>query len=95
MGDLSYVYDPQGDDDDDANKAKAALTEGTDVFLVIRHGLSAQTAAYATTQKADIWHVRLGPQNRGTTGDGEFDEFAISQSVIVLDAPTYDAVIAA
>lgn len=93
--DLMYVYDPQGDDADPANEAKAALTEGTDVYLVVRKGLDAQSSAYATTQKVDVWHVRLGPQNRGATGDGEFDEFAITQSVIVLSPPEFDATIAA
>ena len=93
--DLSYVYNPQGDDTDEANEAKAALTEGTDVYLVIRKGLDAQTSAYAAAQLVDIWHVRLGPQNRTTTGDGEFDEYSITQPVTVLEAPVYDVEIAA
>lgn len=93
--DLQYVYDPQKPDSDAANKAKAALTEGSEVYLVIRKGMSAETAAYATGQIVDIWHVQLGPQNRGVTGDGEFDEYSITQSVIVLGEPVYDAVIAA
>lgn len=95
VSDLSYLYDPQGDDADEANEAKAALTEGTDVYLVVRKGLDAKDTAYAASQKVDIWHVRLGPQNRATTGDGEFDEFAITQPVIVLESPVYDAEIAA
>jgi len=93
--DLQYVYDPQAPDTDPANKAKTALTEGTEVYLVVRKGLNAQTAGYAVAQKVDIWHVRLGPQNRGATGDGEFDEYAITQSVVPLGPPTEDAVIAA
>lgn len=91
--DLMYVYDPQGDDADEANEAKAALTEGSDVYLVIRKGLDAQSTAYATTQQVDVWHVRLGPQNRSQTGDDDFSEFAITQSVIVLESPEYDAAI--
>lgn len=91
--DLMYVYNPQGDDTDEANEAKAALTEGTDVYLVIRKGLDAQSAAYAVDQRVDVWHVRLGPQNRSQTGDDEFAEFAITQPVIVLEAPEYDAAI--
>lgn len=93
--DLQYVYDPQAPDSDESNKAKAALTEGAEVFLVIRKGLSAETAAHAASQKVDVWHVKLGPQNRGVTGDGEFDEFSITQSVIVLEPPVEDATIAA
>lgn len=95
ISDLSYVYDPQADGAADENKAKTALVEGTNVYLVVRNGLSAKTDPYAATQLVDVWHVRLGPQNRGATGDGEFDEFAITQPVIVLDAPNYDVAIAA
>lgn len=93
--DLMYVYDPQLDDADDANAAKAALAEGSEVYLVIRKGLDAQNTAHAVGQKVDVWHVRLGPQNRGVTGDGEFDEFAIVQSVIALNPPAQDVAIVA
>lgn len=93
--DLQYVYDPQADDTDDENKAKAALTEGTDVYLIVRRGLDAQDEAYAASQKVDVWHVELGPQNRTTTGEGEFDLYSITQSVAVIEPPVLDAVIAA
>lgn len=95
VSDLMYVYDPQGDDAAEANKAKAALVEGSEVFLVIRKGLDAKSTAYAAGQQVDIWHVRLGPQNRGVTGDGEFDEFAIVQSVIAIEPPEFDVAIVA
>lgn len=91
--DLSYVYNPQAADSTDDNKAKAALTEGSEVYLIVRKGLDAETAAYATGQYVDVWHVELGPQNRGVTGDGEFDEFNIVQSVIVKSPPEYDVLI--
>lgn len=95
VSDLQYVYNPQGDGADEANAAKAALVEGTDVYLVIRKGLNARTSAYAAAQLVDIWHVKLGPQNRGVTGDGEFDEYSVTQSVIALEPPEYDVEIAA
>lgn len=93
--DLTYVYDPQEDDTDEANEAKAALVEGSEVFLVIRRGLNARTVALAAGQLVDVWHVRLGPQNRSVTGDGEFDEYAITQSVIPLEPPEYGVAIVA
>ena len=93
--DLQYVYDPQKPDSDNANKAKAALTDGTDVYLVVRKGMNAETTAFATGQKVDIWHVRLGPQNRTQTGDGEFDEYSITQTVVVLEPPVEDVALAA
>jgi hypothetical protein len=93
--DLQYVYNPQGDLTDEANEALAALTEGSEVFLVIRRGMNARTAAYAVGQQVDVWHVRLGPQNRTVTGDGEFDEYAITQSVIPLEPPEYSVAVVA
>lgn len=87
--DLQYVYNPQGDDTDEANDAKVALTPGTDVYLIIRNGLDARNTALAVDQLVDVWHVRLGPQNRGVTGDGEFDQFSITQSVIAIEPPVY------
>lgn len=92
--DIQYVYNPQGDDTDEANAAKAALTEGTEVWLVERLGLSAQSEAYAATQKVNLHHVRLGPQNRTSTGDGEFDQLSITQSVIHIEPPLTDVSIA-
>lgn len=89
VADLQYVYDPQAADSVDANKAKAALVESSEVYLVIRYGLSAQNDAIAAGEYVDVWHVRLGPQNHTRTGDGEFDEFAITQSVIALEPPEY------
>lgn len=93
--DLQYVYDPQANDSADANKAKAALEEGSEVYLVIRRGLNAQTDVVAAGDLVDTWHVRLGPQNRSTTGDGEFDEYSITQSVIALGPPQYGVAVVA
>lgn len=98
VSDLQYVYDPQAEPEDDANAARTALTEGSDVWLVVRRGLSAQDDAYAVGQLVDLWHVRLGRQNKTTTaGDtpGEFDEFSITQTVIVLEPPVEDVTIVA
>lgn len=93
--DLQYVYSPQDDDADDNNAAKAALVEGTEVWLIERRGLSARNDAWAAGQIVNVHHVKLGPQNRTTTGDGEFDEVAITQSVIYLEPPYYDSEIVA
>lgn len=94
ISDLQYVYSPQEDDTTDANKAMAALTPGTEVYLIERLGLDAKTAAYAAAQKVNVHHVRLGPQNRTKTGDGEFDQFSITQSVIHIEPPVYDVALA-
>jgi hypothetical protein len=93
--DLQYVYSPQGAGSVDANKAKTALTEGSIVYLVVRKGLDAQTAPFAAAQKVEVWKVRLLEQNRTMTGDGEFDEFSITQGAIVIGKPVLDATVAA
>lgn len=93
--DIQYVYNPQAADTDPANKVKSVLVEGTTVYFVIRRGLNAQASALAVGQFVDVFHVRLGPQNRGTTGTDEYSEFAITQSAIALEPPTYGAILAA
>ena len=98
VSDLTYVYDPQAEPEDDSNAARTALTEGSDVWLVVRRGLSAQSDPYAVGQLVDLWHVRLGRQNKTTTGGetaGEFDEFSITQTVIVLEPPIEDVALVA
>lgn len=95
LGDLQYVYDPQEATSTDNNSAFEVLTEGAEVYLVVRRGLSAQNTAIAAGQYVDVWKVRLGPQNRSRTGDGEFDEYAITQSVIPIVPPEQHVVIVA
>jgi hypothetical protein len=95
VSDLSYVYDPQGVSSADPNKAKEALTEGAEVYLVERLGLDAQNTAYAAGQIVNIYHVRLGKQNRTRQGDAEAAEFSITQSAILLAPPVYDVAIVA
>jgi hypothetical protein len=93
--DLQYTYDPQEDLTHENNDARNALTEGSEVYLVVRRGLNAQDTAYAAAQKVDVWHVRLGPQNKTQTGDGEFDEYSITQAVVAMEPPVEDVEIAA
>lgn len=93
--DLQYTYDPQAVPGADANKARAALVEGSEVYLVLRRGLDAQDTAYAAGQIVDVWKVKLGPQNKTQTGDGEYDEYSITQAVIALSPPVEDVAIVA
>jgi len=95
VSDLQYVYSPQGAASTDANKAKQALTEGSIVYLVIRKGLDADTAPFVAAQTVEVWRVKLGPQNRTMTGDGEFDQFSVTQTVVVKGKPVLDGVVAA
>lgn len=93
--DLQYTYDPQEASTTNNNKARAALPEGSEVYLVIRRGLDAQDTAYAAGQIVDVWKVKLGPQNKTQTGDGEFDEYSITQSVVAMTQPKQDVAVVA
>lgn len=92
--DIQYVYDPQADDTDPANEAYSALLDGTEWFMVQRKGLSATTVPYAAGQRVSVTRVRLSAQNEGVTGDGEFDEYSITQGVIALSPPVQGVVAA-
>lgn len=94
VGDLSYSHHPQRPLTDDANKAKAALVDGSAWYMVVRSGKPGETVLEAGDY-VDIWRVELLTQNRGTTGDGDGDEFAIVQSVIAKADPVYDSVLVA
>lgn len=72
---LAYVHDPQGDDTDVANKVKAALDPGAEVWIVERAGILVDTA-FAATDKYRVHHLELGEQFFAPSGD---DEFAIEQ----------------
>ena len=94
VGDLSYSHHPQRALTDAANKAKASLLDGSRWYMVVRSGKAGDTALISA-DRVDIWYVELLNQNRGVTGEGDFDQFAILQSVIAKANPVYDVVVAA
>lgn len=91
---VRYVYDPQGDDTTDDNKAKAFLTRGTEFWALVRKGFDAQADAFAVGQRYELWRFRAGRQNKVRSGTDEFSEYEISQSWFPLTEPV-DGVIAA
>lgn len=98
VADLQYVYAPQSASGATENKAKTLLVEGATLYLVERLGLAAGGATptdYAAGQYVNIYHVRLGKQNRVRQGDAESAVFGITQSAILIDPPTYDVAIVA
>lgn len=76
-----YSHDPQGDAADEANAVRTALAEGTRVWIYDRMGKDAETAAVAAGDVMRGHHVDTGVQNWGQTGDGEFDEFSVTQAM--------------
>lgn len=91
---VSYPYNPQADDTDPDNAAKAALTEGTILYAVVRKGPDAETA-FAADDQVEVWKVRCGKQRRGRSGEDEFSEFVLMQNLAPLVEEENDAVVAA
>lgn len=92
---LQYTHDPQGDDTVDANKAKAMLTAGLTVWALTRDGKPAKVEDLGVGDRISLHHLRLGPQNRGRTGDDDQAEFSITQETVYVEDPIHDVVIAA
>jgi hypothetical protein len=83
VGDLMYVWDPQGATGTNGNLAYTKLVEGTVGFLTYRFGLDARTSVWAIGQYVITYPVTFGPQNETADTSDEFAEIHITQSVIV------------
>lgn len=81
--DLQYSYGPQVADADEANDMKAAMVQGSTVYLVDRRGILDETAP-TTAHYFDVYEVELGYQNRTQTGEDDQAEFSITQGASVL-----------
>lgn len=94
--DVQYTYDPQGDDTDYVNAAKAALVPETEVWLVERLGKSATSEPFAVGDKVILHHVVPSVQRRTNTGDDDAAEFSLTQSFDYVEGSgPIDAVVAA
>lgn len=89
-----YVYDPQGDNTTDDNKAKAFLARGTEFYALDRRGLDAQATAFAVGQRYKLWRFRAGRQNEGRSGTDEFSEEEIVQNWYPLAEPVDGVIVA-
>ena len=95
VGSLRYVYDPQGDDADPGNEAKALLLEGSKIHFLERLGLDAEDAPFAVAQKTRDHYLELGPQIPMGDPTDENAEFVMSQDcVYVLPTGPVDGVVA-
>jgi hypothetical protein len=91
---LRYIYDPQdADDSSDENTLKAKLVEGTELFVVVRKGIPYATA-FTAGDAVETYKVRVGRQNRVTSGDDDLAEFEISQYLYPIALPAYGQVVA-
>jgi hypothetical protein len=86
---LTYVYNTTSEDDD---KARAALTEGTDGFIVIRYGVAAGDNISAG-DIVDVYPVQMGVQCKNTPARNSVH--TITQKPFVTGTVRFDAVVAA
>ena len=83
---IQFSHDPQGADTDEANAVRTALAEGTKVWIYDRMGKDAETEPVAAGDVLRGHHLDTGVQNWGQTGDGEFDEFSVTQQLTYTSA---------
>lgn len=93
--DIQYVHNPQENDAHADNALRGALPPDAEVYLIERQGPDSRTVAIAAGDLVNVHHVRVGPQNRTKTGDGEFDEFSITQALSYIEDPIYDVAVVA
>jgi hypothetical protein len=91
---IRYVYDPQGDNTVDENKAKALLVQGFEFYAVVRKGLNARDDAFTAGERVEVWRMRAGRQNYVRSGDDEFSEYEISQMLYPLAEPVEGVIVA-
>lgn len=86
--DVQYSYMPQllGAAGGDGNELYEVLVPETEVFVYIVDGLDGEdTSALDTGDVVNHgFKVQVGEYREGVTGDGEFDEFATTQSLAPL-----------
>lgn len=95
IGTIQIVWDPQEDDTDEVNAAKALLADGAELWFYIRRGPDAQNVDFAVGDRVEVRHVRVDGGRPGRTGDGEFDQFSWQVDAIDIEPPKYDAVLVA
>ena len=83
--DLQYSHLPQEDDAAPGNEARTLMTPGTTKILLEFQGMDGKGSTFVAGDSYIAHKVKLGRQRRGRTGDGEFDQFSITQSVIYAD----------
>lgn len=91
---VRYPYDPQGDDTDPDNQAKAALVDGAVKDIVVRKGPDAETVDFAVGDRVETWRVRCGRQNKTKSGDDEFAEHEIVQMLYPMEPEGEGVVVA-
>ena len=60
------------------------LVPGTQLTVVVLDDMDGDIDAVVAGDVADIYLMECGVRRKGQTGDGEFDQFSVTQSLIVV-----------
>jgi len=84
--DVQYSYMPQelGTPGADGNELYEALEPGSQITAVVLDGIPGETETVAPGDVADVYLMDVGVRRKGKTGDGEFDEKSVTQSLVVV-----------
>lgn len=83
--DVQYSYVPQelGTPGADGNELYELMVPGDILTIVVLDGIDGETSAVTAGDVADVYLVECGIRRKAPTGDGEFDQFAITQSLVI------------
>jgi hypothetical protein len=81
---VQYSYSPQdlGTPGSDGNELYEALEPGTTVTVSVLYGIDGRTPTVAVGDVADVFEAEVLRRRKTRTGDGEFDQFSVTQTLI-------------
>lgn len=84
--DLQYSYMPQevGTPGAPGNELYELLVPGSTVTVVVLNDLPGDSSAVSAGDVADVYLMQCGVRRKGETGESEYDQFSVSQSLIVV-----------
>lgn len=84
--DVQLSYKPQdlGTPGEPGNELYEALVPGSQVTAVVLDDLAGDISAVTVGDISDVYLMECGVRRKGQTGDGEFDQFSVMQSLIVV-----------
>ncbi|MDN4174735.1 hypothetical protein QWY28_17370 [Nocardioides sp. SOB77] len=91
---VRYRCDPQADDDDPNNKAKAMLTEGTKQDVLVRKGPDAEDVPFAIGDRTETWRVLCGRQSVVPSGDDDFAVWVVVQMLYPIREEGHGVIVA-
>lgn len=83
---IQYSFKPQdlGTPGSDGNELYEALVPDAQITVVVLDDMDGDISSVTAGDIADIYLMECGVRRKGQTGDGEFDQFSVTQSLIVV-----------